>query len=222
MRASSPYPHGMDVESGFHIAGAGAGAGTGPYNAESNASHLSGLICRYDLTHHPYHFTKDLSSHQPTNNVPFRRTNLAATLANALISPTSKYGKVFPHMGDDGRYPTDFNTPKTVETMKVLDSKLTPSSLHSSSNPKLNTDSQLDRIMQSYRLPLDLRALPSSSASASGRISPYSGGGIARDPSAPISSSRVRQAKLFALWEFLGCWKLVEHERLRRGGGVMY
>lgn len=50
------------------------------------------------------------------------RTNLAVTLVNAQISATAKYGKVFPHMNDDGAYPTDFSTPKTVETMRVLDS----------------------------------------------------------------------------------------------------
>jgi hypothetical protein len=63
-------------------------------------------------------------NHHPTDlPLPCSRTNLAATLANAQINPSSKYGKVFPHMCDDGRYPSDFNTPKTVETMKVLDSK---------------------------------------------------------------------------------------------------
>ncbi len=73
------------------------------------------------------------------------RTNLAATLANAQINPTSKYGKVFPHMCDDGRYPSDFNTPKTVETMKVLDSKsffLKKSHSHSTHAPfRIKNDS---------------------------------------------------------------------------------
>lgn len=62
------------------------------------------------------------------------RTNLAVTLANSQISSTAKYGKVFPHMNDDGAYPTDFSTPKTVETMRVLDSTCSmlplPSSCH--------------------------------------------------------------------------------------------
>ena len=86
--------------------------------------------------------------------------------------------------------------------------------------PNLNsiqsTDAQLDRIMQSYRLPLDLRTVPpSSSSSSSGRLSPYYSN---RDRDTPIiSSSRARQVKLCSLWEFLGCWKLVEHERLKRG-----
>ncbi len=68
--------------------------------------------------------SKSQVNHHPTDQpLLCSRTNLAATLANAQINPTSKYGKVFPHMCDDGRYPSDFNTPKTVETMKVLDSK---------------------------------------------------------------------------------------------------
>lgn len=69
------------------------------------------------------------------------RTNLAVTLANSQISSTAKYGKVFPHMNDDGAYPTDFSTPKTVETMRVLDSTCSmlplPSSCHISLSPNL-------------------------------------------------------------------------------------
>lgn len=34
-----------------------------------------------------------------------------------------------------------------------------------------------------------------------------------------LSSSRVRQGKLYILLEFLGAYKLVEHEKLKR---VMY
>ncbi|MCJ1424318.1 hypothetical protein MMC29_002205, partial [Sticta canariensis] len=63
-----------------------------------------------------------VSDMNPTNLAAFvNRTNLAVALVNAQISSTAKYGKVFPHISDDGTYPTDFSTAKTVETMRVLD-----------------------------------------------------------------------------------------------------
>ncbi|KAI9815267.1 MAG: hypothetical protein M1827_002747 [Pycnora praestabilis] len=69
-----------------------------------------------------------------------RRNNLAVTLANNNINYRAQYSQVHPKMCTDGRYPQDFQLPKTVEEVKVLDG------------------SQLDRILQAYRLPLDLRA----------------------------------------------------------------
>ncbi|KAL8826518.1 MAG: hypothetical protein Q9191_003756 [Dirinaria sp. TL-2023a] len=110
------------------------------------------------------------------------RTNLAASLINIQISPTAKYAKIFPHMCDDGSFPVDFRTPKTVETMRVLD------------------NSQLDRIMQSYRLPLDLRSITTFSSRETTH-----------------SSTRVRQAKLHSLWEYLGAHKLLEYDKMRKG-----
>lgn len=236
MRGSSPYPQGMDAEGGFHNAGAGVGAGA--YSGNPNPTNLSGLVCKCGfpsfISHQHSHPATQIHVNDCQLTNPFPRTNLAATLANAQISPTSKYGNVFPHMNEEGRYPSDFNLPRTVEYMKVLDSRFTPGFLSPIQGPSRSEtwkhvsnpshtltcrlphpDSQLDRIMLSYRLPLDLRGVPTASSS-SGRISPYGSGSSSRD--APISSSRVRQAKLHALWEFLGCWKLVEHERLRRGG----
>ena len=62
-------------------------------------------------------------------------------------------------------------------------------------------DSQLDRIMQAYRLPLDLR-----SVNPSGQYTRES-----------ISSTRVRQGKLHMLLEYLGAYRLLEHEKLKRG-----
>lgn len=56
------------------------------------------------------------------HNADNGRINVAASLVNIQISATAKYAKVFPHMCDDGSFPTDFMTPKTVETMRVLDS----------------------------------------------------------------------------------------------------
>ncbi|MCJ1242084.1 hypothetical protein MMC14_010091 [Varicellaria rhodocarpa] len=147
------------------------------------------------------------------------RINLAAQLVNGQISHSAKYGKVFPHLCDDGRYPSDFNLPKTVEVMKILD------------------NSQLDRILQSYRLPqIPTTYHPSSSSSSSSHhhLHPSSSSHAHSSSSSALycrdhrggggdtavvvsSSSRARMAKLFALWEFLGAWRLVEGERLRRG-----
>ena len=66
---------------------------------------------------------------------------------------------------------------------------------------RFHTDSQLDRIMQAYRLPLDLR-----SVNPSGQYTRES-----------ISSTRVRQGKLHMLLEYLGAYRLLEHEKLKRG-----
>ena len=44
-------------------------------------------------------------------------------LTNGFIPGYAQYAKVSPHMCDDGKYPSDFQTPKTVELMRVLDSK---------------------------------------------------------------------------------------------------
>lgn len=52
--------------------------------------------------------------------------------------------------------------------------------------------------MQAYRLPLDL----SSNAHHT------------RDST---SSSRVRQAKLFSLWEYLGAFHLLQYETMTKG-----
>ena len=54
--------------------------------------------------------------------------NLAATLANYGVPHYAKYAKINPHMTEEGRYPQEFNLPKTVDQMKVLDSKWTRSS----------------------------------------------------------------------------------------------
>lgn len=55
--------------------------------------------------------------------------------------------------------------------------------------------------MQAYRLPLDLRSINPS-------------GQYTRES---ISSTRVRQGKLNTLLEYLGAYKVLEHERLKRG-----
>ena len=55
--------------------------------------------------------------------------------------------------------------------------------------------------MQAYRLPLDLRSI-------------HPAGQYTRES---ISSTRVRQGKLYVLLEYLGAYKLLEHEKLKRG-----
>ena len=59
---------------------------------------------------------------------------MVATLINSQVVGSAKYAKIFPHVGEDGQYPKEFSTPKTVETMRVLDSALDPSLPHDSSS----------------------------------------------------------------------------------------
>ncbi|KAI9793478.1 MAG: hypothetical protein M1835_007197 [Candelina submexicana] len=86
--------------------------------------------------------------------------------------------QVHPKICSDGRYPPDFQLPKTVEEVRVLDG------------------SQLDRILQAYRLPLDLRSAHRSRES--------------------LSTMRAQEAKLQVLWEFLGATRIAEHQKLKR------
>ena len=60
-------------------------------------------------------------------------------------------------------------------------------------------DSQLDRIMQAYNLPHDRTSLQGAASLE------------------PVSSTRARIAKLHILLDFLGAYKLTEHDRLKRG-----
>lgn len=55
---------------------------------------------------------------------------MVATLINSQVVGSAKHAKIFPHVGEDGQYPKEFNTPKTVEMMRVLDSALNPSPPH--------------------------------------------------------------------------------------------
>lgn len=86
--------------------------------------------------------------------------------------------------------------------MRVLDSEFADLSL--CANPAILiatfSDAQLDRILQAYRLPLDLRSVHTST-----------------NPRESLSSSRVRQGKLNILLEFLGAARILEHDRLKRG-----
>ncbi|MCJ1399465.1 hypothetical protein MMC11_002667 [Xylographa trunciseda] len=63
----------------------------------------------------------DFEMGSPELNHRINATNLAAQLANSQVSYSAKYGKLYPHMCEDGRYPADFNIPKTVETIRLLE-----------------------------------------------------------------------------------------------------
>lgn len=49
---------------------------------------------------------------------------MVASLINVQVGHLAKHAKIFPHICEDGRYPAEFSTPKTLETMRVLDSRL--------------------------------------------------------------------------------------------------
>lgn len=66
----------------------------------------------------------DVGPHQLSAQIC--RTNVYASLNNSQVLGTNKYAQIFPHMADDGRYPKDFLMPKTVETLKILDSTSSP------------------------------------------------------------------------------------------------
>ncbi len=51
------------------------------------------------------------------------RNNIAAALINGTIGPKAQYSQVHPFLCHDGRAPQDFQIPRTVESMRILDSK---------------------------------------------------------------------------------------------------
>lgn len=53
-----------------------------------------------------------------------RKTNLAVALANSQISSRAKFSLLHPMVASDGRFSEDFNVPKTVESVKLFDSRL--------------------------------------------------------------------------------------------------
>lgn len=54
---------------------------------------------------------------------PSHRDNRVAALLNGAILAPAKFAQVHPLRCDDGTYPADFQFPKTVEAMKILDSE---------------------------------------------------------------------------------------------------
>ncbi|KAI4109417.1 MAG: hypothetical protein L6R37_000574 [Teloschistes peruensis] len=53
-----------------------------------------------------------------------RKDNRVAALLNGAILAPAKFAQVHPLRCDDGTYPADFQFPKTVEAMKILDKEL--------------------------------------------------------------------------------------------------
>ncbi|WEW55136.1 hypothetical protein PRK78_000564 [Emydomyces testavorans] len=118
-----------------------------------------------------------------------RRTNLAVSLANHNVNPRSQVSMVHPMMCADGRFPVDFRTPKTIEEIKLLDS------------------TQIDGILQDYKIPYDTRSLLNILASSGTRVHADN-----------MSSSRLRQAKLQLRFEHLGATRVVEEGGFKRSG----
>ncbi|EEP82555.1 predicted protein [Uncinocarpus reesii 1704] len=116
-----------------------------------------------------------------------RRTNLAVSLANHNVNPRSNVSMVHPMMCMNGRFPVDFRTPKTLEEIKLLES------------------TQIDRILQEYKIPHDTRSLLNILASSGVRVN-----------SDNVSSGRLRQAKLQLLFEHLGATRVVEEGGFKR------
>ncbi|KAF2761160.1 hypothetical protein EJ05DRAFT_497718 [Pseudovirgaria hyperparasitica] len=100
-----------------------------------------------------------------------RSTNLSVQVANSNLCPSTPYAQLQPKRMHDGRYPQDFRMARTVEEMKCIEG------------------STLDRILQAYNLPTDLRSFGLSSA----------------DVPAPRV---IRMAKLCTLFDFLGATQL--------------
>ncbi|KAE9988731.1 hypothetical protein EG327_003252 [Venturia inaequalis] len=68
------------------------------------------------------------------------RTNLAVQLVNGQISPSAKCAQIQPKMMREGRFPSDFRTPRTADDMQAMES------------------STIERILLAYSLPTDLRS----------------------------------------------------------------
>lgn len=64
--------------------------------------------------------------HEIDLNELVRKTNLAVALANHNISHRAQFSQIHPMMCPDGRFPGDFQIPKTVESVKLFDSMLPP------------------------------------------------------------------------------------------------
>ncbi|KAI9681962.1 MAG: hypothetical protein M1817_000016 [Caeruleum heppii] len=133
-----------------------------------------------------------------------RRQNLAAALANSQIPPRAPYAQIHPMMTSDRRYPNDFSLPLTMNSFRSLDG------------------SQLDRILTTYRLPLDHSFAHSHSHTHSpstppltSKRNPYLPLTLYGDYAAASPSESLRLAKISALLEFLGAARVREYERER-------
>ena len=95
----------------------------------------------------------------------------------------------------DGRFPEDFRLPKTIEEVRVIDRKFT-GSVASRSSLTQKKATRLERILQAYGLPADLRTLGSR-------------------PRDRLSIKHAQMAKLATLFDFLGAMRLSDHLRRR-------
>lgn len=54
------------------------------------------------------------------------RTNLAVQLVNGQISPSAKCAQLQPKMMREGRFPSDFRTPRTADDMQAMECRFLP------------------------------------------------------------------------------------------------
>ncbi|EQL36240.1 hypothetical protein BDFG_02210 [Blastomyces dermatitidis ATCC 26199] len=156
-----------------------------PFNIASTA--LSSNSNSNSSSNHPHHLVPNGPNMSTQEQV--RRTNLAAALANGIVSPRASHMQLHPMMCVDGRFPADFQVPRTVEGVLLLD------------------NTQLDRILQDYKLYTDARSLLLT-------LPPRHRSTLVN---ARCSSSRFRQAKLHILLEYLGAVRIVEDRSNRAG-----
>lgn len=79
---------------------------------------------RYDeMVTYSNHSCNNYSNNSESTQDVVRRTNLAVSLANHNVNPRSHVSQVHPMMCPDGGYPMDFQTPKMIEEIKLLDRK---------------------------------------------------------------------------------------------------
>ncbi|KAL2363575.1 hypothetical protein RJZ56_003502 [Blastomyces dermatitidis] len=156
-----------------------------PFNIASTA--LSSNSNSNSSSNHPHHLVPNGPNMSTQEQV--RRTNLAAALANGIVSPRASHMQLHPMMCADGRFPADFQVPRTVEGVLLLD------------------NTQLDRILQDYKLYTDARSLLLT-------LPPRHRSTLVN---ARCSSSRFRQAKLHILLEYLGAVRIVEDRSNRAG-----
>ena len=124
MAASTPYSG--DFEAGRSMA---------PYDLEIESSKLNH---RYGIFYVHYHKSKLTHDLVPVSMRPILRHSLP--IVRSLTPPsTANYTVKWSqpssglaadddtaHIGDDGRYPADFNIPKTVETIRLLEGRSIP------------------------------------------------------------------------------------------------
>ncbi|PGH04019.1 hypothetical protein GX51_03689 [Blastomyces parvus] len=157
---------------------------TSPFTIATTASNNGSSSSSSNHHHHLVPNGPNMSTQEHV-----RRTNLAAALANGIVSPRTSYMQLHPMMCADGRFPADFQVPVTVEGVLLLD------------------NTQLDRILQDYKLYSDARSLLLT-------LPPRYRNTLVN---ARCSTSRFRQAKLHILLEYLGAVRIVE-DRSKRAG----